>query len=142
MLNETGRTRQNRMGRKEENYDSYRGGIPVLSLLRNLLFSYIMSAALLLVLAFFLYRFQLGEKPVAAAIIGIYILSTVFLGFLTGKTMENKKFLWGLFLGLLYFVVLAVISMIVKGSTQSLGNHFFSTLILCAGGGMLGGMLS
>lgn len=141
MLNGNRQAGRNPVGRGE----SAKGGkevVPLFSFLKNLLFSYIVSAGLLLLLAFFLYRFRLTEKPVAVCIIVIYVLSTVFLGFLTGKKVENRKFMWGLLMGIFYFVILAIISLIIKGSAQALGNQFFSTLLLCAGGGMLGGMLS
>ena len=50
--------------------------------------------------------------------------------------------MWGLLMGIAYFVVLAVVSLAVKKSPDTLGNSFFTTLALCAGGGMLGGMIS
>lgn len=118
------------------------GGIPVLFLLKSLLFSYILTAGLLLLLAFVLFKMDLSEKPVSIAIIVIYVLATVFAGFVTGKRMQNRKFLWGLVMGIGYFVVLALVSLAVKQSPDTLGNSFFTTLVLCAGGGMLGGMLS
>ena len=118
------------------------GGIPLFYLLKNLLFSYILTAGLLLLLAFFLYKFDLTERPVSIAIIVIYVVATFFAGFVTGKKLGNRKFLWGLLMGTAYFVVLALVSLAVKQSPDTLGQSFFTTLMLCAGGGMLGGMLS
>ncbi len=117
-------------------------GVPVLSLLRCLLFSYILTAVLLLLLAFLLYQFGLTEKIVTIAIIAIYVAATFFAGFAAGKRMQSKKFLWGLALGVAYFVVLLLVSLIVNGSTGELGSSFGTTFVLCAAGGMLGGMLS
>lgn len=117
-------------------------GMPVALMLRSLLFSYIFTVLMLGVVAFLLYKLGLGEKTVSFAIIVIYVAATFFGGFLTGKKMGNRRFLWGLLLGGAYFVILTVVSLAVgKGSIQ-LGNSFFTTLVLCAGGGMLGGMLS
>ena len=118
------------------------GEIPLFYLLKNLLFSYILTAGLLLLLAFFLYKFDLTERPVSIAIIVIYVVATFFAGFVTGKKLGNRKFLWGLLMGTAYFVVLALVSLAVKQSPDTLGQSFFTTLMLCAGGGMLGGMLS
>ncbi len=118
------------------------GGIPVFFLMKSLLFSYILTTGLLLLLAFFLFKFELTERPVAIAIIAIYVVSTFFAGFVTGKKLQNRKFMWGLLMGIAYFVVLAVVSLAVKKSPDTLGNSFFTTLALCAGGGMLGGMIS
>ena len=116
--------------------------IPVGFLLKTLLFSYILTAVLLALLAFLLYKLGLNEKIVSIAIIVIYVAATFFGGFVTGKRMGNRRFFWGLLMGAAYFLVLAAVSFCVgKGGIQ-IGNSFFTTLVLCAGGGMLGGMLS
>ena len=81
--------------------------------LKCLLFSYVLTVGLLLLLALFLYRFQLQEKTVTIGIIVIYVVSSFFAGFLSGKRMGSRKFLWGLFAGVLYFTVLVLVSLIV-----------------------------
>ena len=116
--------------------------IPVLFLLKSLLFSYILTAACLLLLAFLLYKFGLTEKIVSIAIIVIYVAATFFAGFVAGRKMQNRKFLWGLLMGGLYFLVLLLVSLLVNGSVGEIGNSFLTTMVLCAAGGMLGGMLS
>ncbi len=110
--------------------------------LKCLLFSYILTAALLLILAFLLYKFHLKAAVVSVAIIVIYVVATFFAGFMSGKKMQNKKFMWGLIMGAAYFLVLAVISLGVDHSLETPGMNFFTTLLLCSGGGMLGGMVS
>jgi len=118
------------------------GGIPIIFLLKCLLFSYILTGGLLLLLALLLHRFGLSEKIVSIVIIGIYVLATFLAGFIAGKKMQNRKFLWGLLLGAAYFLVLVAVSIIVNRSVGDITNSFLTTLILCAGGGTLGGMLS
>lgn len=113
-----------------------------LFLLKCLLFSYILTAALLLLLAFLLYKFQLTEAIVSIVIIGIYVVATFVAGFIAGKKMQTKKYLWGFMVGGAYFLVLALISLAINQSMGLQGSDFLSTLILCAGGGMLGGMVS
>lgn len=117
-------------------------GFPVGFLLKSLLISYILTAVLLALLAFLLYKLGLSEKIVSAAIIVIYVAATFSGGFITGKRMSSRKFLWGLCMGAVYFLVLAAVSFgMGKGGIQ-IGNSFLTTLVLCAGGGMLGGMFS
>ena len=118
------------------------GDIPVLFLLKSLLFSYILTGGLLLVLAFLLYKADLSQKVVSACIIVIYVLATFFAGFITGKKLKNRKFLWGALMGAAYFLVLVLISLAVNRQLGGLTNSFLTTLVLCSGGGMLGGMLS
>lgn len=110
--------------------------------LKCLLFSYILTTLLLFLLSFLLYKLNWGEGTVAIAIIVIYVLATFFAGFLAGKKMKSRQFLWGLMMGGAYFLVLAVISLALNRTMGLSGNDFATTFFLCAGGGMLGGMFS
>ena len=118
------------------------GEIPVLFLLKSLLFSYILTGGLLLLLALLLYKVGLSQKVVSICIIVIYVLATFFAGFITGKKLKSRKFLWGALMGLPYFLILVVVSLIVNRQPGVLANSLLTTLVLCGGGGMLGGMLS
>lgn len=118
------------------------GEIPVLFLLKSLLFSYILTGGLLLLLALVLYKAGLSQKAVSICIIVIYVLATFFAGFVTGKKLKSRKFLWGALMGLLYFLVLAAVSLAVNREPGVLSGSFATTLVLCGGGGMLGGMFS
>ena len=111
-------------------------------LLKTLLLSYLLTAGLLLLLALLLYRFGLTEKTVSLCITGIYVLVTFLAGFLAGKREGNRKFLWGLLMGGLYFLVLSLVSFSVSQGITDVTGNFFTVLILCSAGGMLGGMLS
>ena len=116
--------------------------IPVAFLLKSLLFSYILTGVLLALLAVARSKFGLGERTVSAAIIVIYVVATLFSGFAAGKRMKSRRFLWGLLMGGAYFLILAVMSLVAGKGDMQVGSSFFTTLALCAGGGMLGGMLS
>lgn len=111
-------------------------------ILKCLLLSYLLTTGLLLLVALLLYRFDLSEKVVSGCIVGIYIIVTFLAGFLAGKREGSQKFLWGLLLGGLYFLILTVISLIVNHGMNEVSGNFFTVLILCCGSGMLGGMLS
>lgn len=111
-------------------------------ILKCLLFSYLLTTGLLLLLALMLYRFGLSEKIVSICIIAIYILVTFLAGFIAGKKEGNRKFLWGLFMGAMYFIILLLISLTVNHGLQNTSTNFLTVLLLCAGSGMLGGMIS
>lgn len=118
-----------------------RGANPIF-FLKIFAFSYVLTALCLLFLALLLYKFRFGEMGVNIGIILIYILVCFVSGFFTGKRMETRRFLWGLLVGMGYFAILALLSMVLKQGVGQLGCSFLSTLFLCAGSGMLGGMLS
>ena len=117
-------------------------GIPIVFLLKSLLFSYILTGVFLVLLSFVLYKLGPGEKIVAIAIILIYVAAAFFAGFMAGKKMQNRKFMWGLLEGVAYFLILAVISAFAGEEGVTFGKSFFTTFAICAGSGMLGGMLS
>ena len=82
-------------------------------LTRSLLISYLLSALLLTLLAFGLYRLKLSPARVSAGIYGIYGISCFIGGMLAGKGLPNRRFFWGLLSGLLYFLVLALMSFLL-----------------------------
>ncbi len=110
--------------------------------LKCLLFSYILTGGLLLFLAFLLYKLHLSEKVVNILMILIYIATSFFAGYITGKKKGTKKFFWGAVMGGLYFVILFVMSAVINRAFPQLSTEFTTTMLLCVGGGMLGGMLS
>ncbi|MBQ8189045.1 MAG: TIGR04086 family membrane protein [Lachnospiraceae bacterium] len=113
-----------------------------LVLLGLLVFAYILTAVLLMGMAFLLYKFRLGEHVINIAVVVIYVAVTFLTGFLSGKIIKVKKFLWGFLLGCGYFGILAVVSLLAGQQQTVMGPHLLTTFMLCAGGGMLGGMLS
>lgn len=115
---------------------------PILFLGKSLIFSYIVTILLLLLLTLLVYKAGLTEKMVSIAMIAVYVIATFLTGFLVGKKMQNRKFLWGLLMGAAYFLILLLVSLVVNKDAGGLGNSVVTTLVLCAGGGMLGGMLS
>ena len=125
---------------KQPNMNAYTGS--VVRMLKALLVSYVVTGLLLLLIAGLLYRFQLDEGKVQIGIILTYILSCFAGGFLTGKMMKSRQFLWGVLLGLLYFLIMMLVSIAVNRELQSSTAGFVTAFLLCIGGGMLGGMLS
>lgn len=116
--------------------------VDVLLLLKLLAFSYVLTAVFLLILSMLLYKFRLSETIINVGIVIIYIAATFLTGFLAGKKIGTKKYLWGLCLGAGYFLILTLISLIINHGINDFSGNFLSTLFLCVGSGMLGGMLS
>lgn len=110
--------------------------------LKSLLFSYALTGILLLLLAFLLFQFDLGEGPVQAGIVAVYVVSCLFGGFIAGKIVRRDKYLWGLAMGLSYFLLLIIVSFAARGRWDMTARHVLTTFCMCLGGGALGGMLS
>ena len=107
-----------------------------------LLLSYLITIGGLLLLALLLYKIPLSESAINIGIIVIYILSTFITAFICGKKLQKKKFLWGFVLGVSYFMVLLVISLMTNQSNVILGTNVLTSFMICAGSGTLGGMLA
>ena len=112
----------------------------------TVLFMYAVSAILLFLLAFLLYQMELTKEVVKIGIIVVYILSGFAGGFFAGRQMKDKKYLWGLLAGGIYYVILVLFSLLVK---QGMGENaavepmrMLTTLMLCTISGMAGGMVS
>ena len=126
-----------RTSRREAGNDS-----KVLWVLKSLLLSYVVTALLLFLLAALLYKMNLGEKTVSAGIVAIYITSTLVGGIALGKMAKARRFLWGLCIGAGYFILLLLITFGVYRTIDTTGMNLVTTFVLCAGGGMIGGMIS
>lgn len=114
----------------------------VMDFIKALLCAYVVTGILLLILAFLLYKAGLSEENVNAGILLTYVISTFSGGFVIGKLTGSRKFLWGLLAGILYFVLLLLISLGIYHSLQGASVETAAAFVLCAGGGMLGGMIS
>ena len=122
-----------------EKMKHYQGA--AMRLLMALLAAYIVTGGLLLLLALLLYKLRLSESVINLSITAIYLIACFLAGFLMGKMMKTRKYLWGAAGGLLYFTLLALISLAARqGSAEA--SSFITTLLLCTAGGTLGGMLS
>lgn len=112
------------------------------AVLKSLLIAYTLTGLFLLLLAFLLFKFDLGEAPVAAGIVAVYVISCLSGGFLAGKIVRKEKYLWGIVVGLCYYILLLAVSFAVQGKWDMTIRHAATTLLMCLAGGALGGMLS
>lgn len=112
------------------------------NLLKSLLVAYGLTGVFLLILAFLVFRLDLGAAPVAAGIVAVYVVSCLAGGFMAGRLMRRDKYLWGLFVGLAYFLLLVFASFMAQRRWDMSFSHLITTFCMCLGGGALGGMLA
>lgn len=111
-------------------------------ILKALLFSYLITTSLLLLLSFFMLKCSLSGGVISGSIHAIYILSAFVGGFLAGKRVEEKRYLWGLLMGVAYFIVIAIFSILMNQNASLPIGNLLAVLAICSGSGMVGGMLS
>lgn len=118
------------------------GSMKLFSMLKILLLTYVFTGLLLLLLSLGLYKLGLSQGQVRIGILAIYVLSGFFGGFFMGKAGKNRRFLWGVAMGAVYFLVLTLISLAANRGLSAGALQLLGELGLCMAGGMLGGMLS
>ncbi len=111
------------------------------ALLKCLLAAYIVSALLLLAVAFLLYRASVSEGVVSVCIILIYCVASAVAGLLFSKRAICRRFLWGLLAGASYFLIICIISAFLEPEFSMLSLSCITTFLICAGSGMIGGII-
>ena len=116
---------------------------PVASLLvKASLVSFILSAILLLITSSLMLNALLSASAVSIMVIVTYILSNFIGGFLMGRGMGHRKFVWGLAAGGVYFIIVFLLSLVVVGTKDFSLATTIRTLGICGLSGMIGGMIS
>jgi putative membrane protein (TIGR04086 family) len=114
----------------------------IITIFKCLLCSYIITGLALLLLALFVYKFDLDDSKVVIGITIIYIVACFVGGFILGKLKKANKFIWGAVCGAAYFVILTLVSLAVNHTVGNDGIGFFTILVMCVSGGTIGGMVS
>ena len=113
----------------------------ILALLKCLLGAYVITGLLLLLTAGLLYKCNLSEKVIDIAIIAIYVISSLLAGLFYSMGAKSRRFLWGMGAGVAYFLIICVLSIAMEPDFAPVSNSSITTLLICLGSGMLGGML-
>ena len=113
-----------------------------LYIVQSLIVSYIVTGILLCILALIMYQSGAGEKIANLGITITYILASILAGMMVGKKIKKRKFMWGLFVGMLYFLILTSISLIFQENIILFSAERITAFFLCIAGGTLGGMLA
>jgi len=101
----------------------------------------IIAAVLLVLAAFLLEKLGLTESQVRYIIYAIYLVTAMTAGMIAGKWQREKKFMWGAFAGLVWFVIVFIASLCFGGTPLDT-SQLFPAAVCMIGGGMLGGMLA
>lgn len=111
-------------------------------LLISMAVSYIITLAALSLLSFGLLHTDMKGSMANVFLIMIAVISCLAGGFIAGKKMKTKRFLWGILTGVIYFIILCVIKVILGEMPVMNSPHFLTSMFCCIGSGMLGGMIS
>lgn len=93
----------------------------------------------LVMVAFLLLKAGLHDEVVSKVMIAVYVLAPAAGGFLLGKKRKVNRFMWGMLVGIIYFLGYALVAVVAQN--VPLGDVAWVAIPVCLGG-MAGGMLS
>ena len=109
---------------------------------KALIFASVFTLLVLLVTALLMYKADISMDTAGYVLILAYI-GAPFLGALyLGKKVVEKRYLWGLLVGICYFLLFLVFSLYMGGTEQLNWVAELRVLLMALAGGVLGGMLS
>ena len=108
--------------------------------------SAIVTLLLLLLLTILIYNTKVSATLSGILMVAVYVLGPFSGAMVLGKLVKKKRYLWGLLLGIVYFLVFLVISLsgIVTAEEGMLPGvrDYIKVLLAVLPGGILGGMFS
>ena len=96
----------------------------------------------MLVVTAFMVKGHMTAGLISGGVITAYVVSALLGGFCIGQVKGRQKFLWGLLIGLCYFLVLFLTGKMIYHSGADFGFQTVSSGMICAVAGMSGGMLA
>lgn len=117
-------------------------GRKLFSMLRAVLICYLVSLLFICLAAFLLWRLQFNLSQMRLFVYAIYGISCLLGGFLFGHIQQEKRVLWGAAFGLLYFLILILLSILLARSIPIISTRLFLSLGICLGAGFIGALLS
>lgn len=111
-------------------------------IIKALLIAYLLTGLLVLLAAWITFKLDFNDRAVGFMVVFIYIFVNAVAGLYIGKCIGKRQFLWGMFTGLCYGVILLLVSIIFSGGISNILMDGLCSTLLCAGGGTLGGMIS
>ncbi len=101
----------------------------------------IVTTILLVISAVLLEKLGLNEGQLGYIIYAVYLLTAISAGIMAGKIQKEKKFMWGALAGIVWFIMVFILSMCLNKEGIDT-TDLFPAVVCMIGGGMLGGMLA
>ncbi len=102
--------------------------------------SFAITAIIFIGYAILLTYSSVGEQHLTLVITSTSIISIVVAGFDMAKSCENKGWLWGIFTGLIYALILTIIGIFVANKAI-LNSQTLMLFLLAAASGGVGGII-
>ena len=131
------------MGERGYDRESKRTKNPFAAILIALTVAVLVTILLLLLVTILIYNTDISGTVSGILMVAIYVLGPFSGAFVLGKMMKKKRFLWGMLLGVIYFAVFVLVSVLTaEAETVPEIRDYIQVLLAVLPGGILGGMFS
>lgn len=110
-------------------------------MVKSVILAYLITAVVLLVLSFVMYKFKISAAGANGGILFTYVISCLAGGFLFSGCLGEKRYLGGGLTGVFYFVVTYCVSAVWNQSLADQMPGMLTAFLICVFSGMLGGMI-
>lgn len=100
--------------------------------------SVMVSVILIFICAFLAYKLRLSPAQLGIMAMVIYAVGSFIAGFGVGKLKKEKRLLWGICAGVVYFAAVLAISIISGGSIHADGGRLVRCVLICVAAGTIG----
>ncbi|MFR5028828.1 MAG: TIGR04086 family membrane protein, partial [Coprococcus sp.] len=101
-----------------------------MGVVKGLILSYLLTIIMLFITAVVVYKVGISDKVLGILVVVIYIVATFAGGFVTGRKVREKRFLWGMVYGLTYISVALTVSVLFTGSGDREGIAVITKCIM------------
>lgn len=109
--------------------------------LKGFITACVLTAILLVVVAFVLYQTKASVEHIGGALLLVYAAASFAGGMIFAAQKDSRHYLMGGLFGLAYFVIIYGVSAVWNKSLSGMFPAMLTTLLVCVLAGMLGGML-
>ena len=96
-----------------------------MGVVKGLILSYLLTIIMLFITAVVVYKVGISDKVLGILVVVIYIVATFAGGFVTGRKVREKRFLWGMVYGLTYISVALTVGAVYRFRRQR-GNSSYN----------------
>lgn len=113
----------------------------MVKMIKSIIAAYILTAIVLLVLSFIMYKAKISMAGANSGILITYVLSCLVGGFIFSGSLSEKRYLGGGIMGVVYFVIVYIVSAVWNQSVAAQMPGMLTAFLICVFSGMFGGMI-
>ncbi len=109
--------------------------------LKGIVTAMISSVVMILISALLMLTMKLNDSSLKVLVGATYFVASFLGGIVTAKAGKTKKYIWGMTCGVLYFMIILIMSLIVPERETTNVLNATSCLLICVLAGCFGGMM-